>query len=260
MSDPVKREELIQNLTVYPKIIPLSKLELPSRFPMGSIRSNVPIFADPTRTIGKRDYMVGDSLRHVDWKASAAIGRLQVKKFEPSISIETAIFLDLHAEVYYQKTRIQTTELAVVVAASIANWVVSKRQSAGLFTNGVDPLVSEGIPNKLPPANGRGHLIRILETLGRIEMSDSAYIYELIQQESPNLPWGTTLILITGRIEDQELDVLFEARRRGQNAVIVLCGQVQNFRHIKSRAEYFNFPFYHLFSEGDLDIWRRSGS
>jgi uncharacterized protein (DUF58 family) len=260
MGEQVKREEIKQDLIVYPKIIPLSNMELPSRSPMGTLRSNVPIFADPTRTIGKRDYAVGDSLRHVDWKASASIGRLQVKKFEPSISLETAIFLDLHESVYYQKTRIQSTELAVIAGASIANWIVSKRQSVGLFTNGFDPLAAEGISNKIPLAKGHSHLIRILETLGRIEIGDKVSIYEMVQQESPNLPWGTTLILITGNIDPQDLDVLFEARRRGQNAVLVLCGQVMNFRYIKSRAEYFNFPVYHLFNERDLDIWRRSVS
>jgi uncharacterized protein (DUF58 family) len=260
IGEPLKREELVQDLIVYPKIIPLSKIDLPSRFPMGMIRSNVPIFADPTRVIGKRDYIVGDSLRHVDWKASASKGSLQVKKFEPSISIETAIFLDLHADVYFHKTRNYTIELAIIVAASIANWVISKQQSVGLYTNALDPLLTAGVSNNIPPANGRSHLIRILETLGRIEMSDNGSIFEMVQQESPSLPWGTTLILITGSMEDQGLDVLFEARRRGQDAVIVSCGQVENFLYIKRRAEYFKFAFHHILNEGDLDIWRRNGA
>lgn len=258
LGDQVNREELVQHLTVYPKIISLSKIDLPSRFPMGTMQSTIPIFADPTRPIGKRDYMVGDSLRYVDWKASASVGRMQVKKFEPSIAIETAIFLDFHAGMYYQKTRFQVMELAVIVAASIANWLVSKRQSVGLFTNGIDPIAEEGIPIKIPPANGRGHLIRILETLGRIQIGEKLNIFQLIRQDSLNLPWGTTLILITGSIESGDLDILFEARRRGQETVLVLCGQVENFGRIKNRADYFNFPIYHFFSERDLDVWRRS--
>jgi uncharacterized protein (DUF58 family) len=81
-------------LTVYPRIILFTHPRLPSRSPQGILRSNQPIFEDPSRVLSKRDYVAGDSLRRVDWKASATVGRLQVKQFEPSIALETAIFLN----------------------------------------------------------------------------------------------------------------------------------------------------------------------
>ncbi len=119
---------------------------------MGTLRHHQPIFEDPSRIFGKRPYVSGDSLRRVDWKATASTGQLQVKLFEPSIALETEIFLDLNTEAYEFHSRASATELAIVVTASLANWVVRARQSVGLVTNGLDPLAQDGLPPRLLPA------------------------------------------------------------------------------------------------------------
>ena len=89
--------------------------------------------------MGKRDYTAGDSLRRIDWKSTAAVGRLQTKLFEPSIALETVLFLNLNSEEYHYKFRYDASELAIVVAASLANWIIGQKQSVGLVVNGSDP-------------------------------------------------------------------------------------------------------------------------
>jgi len=91
MVETQKRREEPDYLTIFPKIVPLSRITFPSHAPMGTLRHTQPIFEDPSRVLGKRDYISGDSMRRVDWKSSASSGRLQVKMFEPSIALETAI-------------------------------------------------------------------------------------------------------------------------------------------------------------------------
>jgi len=81
LNKPQRLENKAQHLTVYPKIIPLSSLQIPSRSPQGTLRHTQQIFEDPTRVFSKREYTPGDSLRRVDWKASASSGRLQIKLF-----------------------------------------------------------------------------------------------------------------------------------------------------------------------------------
>ena len=94
--NPQRRSMKSEFISVFPKIVPLTKVAIPSQFPMGNIRHKQPLFEDPSRVLGKRDYFSGDSLRKLDWKAYAATGQLQVKIFEPSISLESSIFLNLH--------------------------------------------------------------------------------------------------------------------------------------------------------------------
>lgn len=264
-----KKEGLPDYLTVYPKIVPITKLTLPSRSPMGTLRHTQPIFEDPTRVLSKRDYVAGDSLRRIDWKASAVIGRLQVKQFEPSIALETAIFLNLNANEYDIRTRIDTTELAIVVAASIANYVSAQKQTVGMYTNGIDPILIEGKPTltdslaasavfrPLPPRKGRGHLMRLLDILARVQVANTIPFTQLLRTEYVNLSWGTTIIIITCQLTDPLFDQLFQVRRAGLNLVIVLVGPPTHSPEDQRRADYFGFPLYHIYNERDIDKWRK---
>ena len=140
LREALRAEIQAEHLVVYPKIIPFTSIGIPSHSPQGTLRHSLPLFEDPTRVLGKRPYRSGDSLRTIDWKASASAGQLQVRLFEPSIALETCIMLNLNAEDYYYRSRLDASELAIVVAASIANWIVNKKQMAGLLVNGHDPL------------------------------------------------------------------------------------------------------------------------
>lgn len=245
-------------ITVFPKIIPLTSLHLPSRSPQGTLRHHQPIFEDPARILNKRDYTAGDSLRRIDWKSSAAAGRLQVKQFEPSIALETSIFLNLNGAEYESQHRIDATELAIVVAASIAHWVAGQRQAVGLVTNGIDPHSESRYVPPLPPRKGRGHLMRLLEILARLQSTHTSSISALLRKETPPLPWGTTVVVITGRAEETLFDELIQVQRRGQNVVLILVGRTVSVQKAREQARHLGFPLYAFHNEAGLDIWRRS--
>jgi uncharacterized protein (DUF58 family) len=243
-------------LTVFPKIVSLHRVKIPSYSPLGTLRHTQPVFEDPSRVIGKRDYQAGDSLRRVDWKATANTRRLQVKLFEPSIALETMIFLNLNTGEYDMRARYEAPELGIVVAASLANWIVRQRQAVGLATNGADPFYEGSQPPALPPRRGAAHLMHLLETLARLKVSESYALVELLNREMINLAWGTTLILVTNRVDDKLFDGLFQARKQGLNACLVLCGMLHGLDEIRAKAAYFGYPTYSLLNERDLDIWR----
>ena len=246
----------IEYLTIYPKIVPLPRAYLPSRSPFGTIHNKNPIFEDPSRTIGKRDYQVGDPLKRIDWKATAVSRRLQVKQFEASISIETSIFLNLNSADYDIKQLFLATELAITVAASIASWTVEKKQSVGLCTNGLDPITEDHIPPPLPPHNGTPHLMNLLDVLARIQTGKSLSYTDLLHQSMAHLAWGTTIILVTGLYERTLLNELFAARRLGLSVVIILVGEPTGYQEAKIEANRFGFPLYRFINEADLETWR----
>jgi uncharacterized protein (DUF58 family) len=257
LSDELTNEGDADYLTVYPKIIALTQVPLPSRSPLGTLRHTQPIFEDPARVRGKRDYVAGDSLRRIDWKATAAIGRLQVKQFEPSIAVETAIVLNLNADEYDYHTRSEAIELAIVIAASLANWIVAQRQPVGLYANGTDPIGAGGRPQRLPPRKGRAQLTRILDVLARIRAAEAAPLVQLLQRETPHLPWGTTLIVITGVVDDDAFHAIFRARQAGLNVILNLVGMVPTAAAIRQRARHFDIPLYEFGNERDLAVWRQ---
>jgi uncharacterized protein (DUF58 family) len=257
LTDSLNLQTEPESLIVYPRIISLTSVDIPSQSPQGTLRHSLPLFEDPTRVFGKRAYTSGDSLRRIDWKSSAASGRLQVKLFEPSIALETCVILNLNAEDYYFRTRIDSTELAIVIAASISNWIVGKKQVVGMFVNGRDPLSAYGRPQFIPPRKGKHHMMRLLETLARVEMIDNSALVPLIQEQRYQLPWGATLIVITGEASDELLDELYQARRSGQNTVVILAGGSASEESTRQRATTLGIAVHSIATERDMNIWMR---
>jgi uncharacterized protein (DUF58 family) len=243
-------------LTVFPRMVPISRILLESRSPMGTLRHHQPIFEDPSRVIGKRDYVAGDSLRRIDWKSTATTRKLQVKLFEPSISLATAIFLNANPQEYHWKTYHDDIELAITLAASLARHIIQLNQSVGLYSNGKDPFREEASICALPPKSGRSHLLRILETLARLQAEETTLLGDLLLQERVHLGWGTTVLVITNRVEDNLFDILFQLRRQGVDSQLLLCGPLTGSAEIQRKAQTFRFPMRQFFSENDLNAWQ----
>ncbi len=242
--NPKQTEFASGPLTVYPQIVHLEKLGLPSRSPIGTLKHHNPIFEDPSRTMGKREYKSGDSVRRIDWKSTASSGQLQVKLYEASIALNVTILLDLHRDSYNIKSFYHDTELAVTTAASLAAWGKRQKQSVGLITNGIDPSQDSRMPKPLPPKKGTAHFINILEILARIQTGDILSMEPFIQDARATLSWGTTVVLVSGSIQDKVIEQLFQARKTGLNPVIILTGHTGNISHQREFAEHYNIPLY----------------
>jgi hypothetical protein len=256
--DRILRGATTDRLIVYPKIVPLEQLLLPSRTPLGALRSRNPLSEDPSRVIGVRDYQRGDSIRRIHWPATARQGHLQVKKLEPAMTLQTVVVLDLHPESYDSQLTDQYQELAIVAAASFANRLIDMRQAVGLISNGVDvgdegrwraerdrrggdeenvrpglpssphPLISSSPhppgPLIVPAGRGRGHAIRLLEALARVESSRHLPLPELLHQHGHGLGWGTTVVVITGSVTPALAPALTTLKRHGYTVLVLLAG------------------------------------
>ena len=243
-------------LIVYPEVVHLAGVRIPSWSPMGQIRDRLPIFADPARTIGKRPYQSGDSLRGVDWKSTAAVGSLQVKLQEPSVALQAHILLNFNEADYWSRTRIDDSELAVVISASLANWVVGRKEAVGLATNGLDPLFGDRPCQTVPAGRGRAQLMRVLETLARVRAGEGESYEPLVRREAAHLPWGAAMILVTPAAGQGLFDEIVAARRRGIHVMLVLCGPTPEAGEIRKKAQMLGIAFAYLQRRADLEAWR----
>ena len=100
-------------------------------------------------------------------------------------------------------------------------------------------------------------MMRLLETLARVEMTADSKLIPLLQQERYQLPWGTTLIVITGSASDELLEELYQARRSGQNAMLILAGGNTSEADARRRAKAFGIPVFPVGTERDLNLWMR---
>ncbi len=223
-------------LIVYPEIVPFGRFELPSSTPFGEMRSRQQLYEDPIRVTGVRDYLPGDSQRLINWKASASAGRLLVRRLEPAVSHEAQILVDLNPRSYSREWRESASELAIVVAASAAAHLLESRQTVGLAANGLDPFRLGGRPGsrsvearrragsrypRLPMGRGRGHLMRVLDLLARVELIEGTAPGDLISTGSIGLPFGSTLLVVTGLRTEGLLAALVAQRKLGHRVVAV---------------------------------------
>ena len=102
-------------------------------------------------------------------------------------------------------------------------------------------------------------MMRLLETLARVEIIDQSPLVPLLQEQRYQLAWGTTLIVVTGEANDALLEELYQARRAGQHAVLILAGRDIADEPIRRRASIYGIPVFSIATEGDLDIWTRQG-
>ncbi len=257
-ADVQTRGEGVQYLTVYPRIIPLVGLALPSRLPFGTLASPQRMFEDPARLRGVREYQPGDSQRRINWKASAHSDSLLVNQFAPAISLESMILLNLRANEFERQRRYSASEWAIVVAASVATYLESRRQAVGLAVHGVDALAGQpgaaAPAMQAPPRPGRAHLMKVLELLARAELADSAEPFiAWAQSTAAPLSWGATVIVITPSGDELTCQGLHRLVRAGLNVVMLVVEPYGRFGVVQERARRLGFTAYLVASEDDLN-------
>lgn len=229
-------------LLVFPKVEPLAGYDVASRRPIGEVRMSYRLFEDPTRVAGVRRYEAGDPLNRVHWRATARTGVLHSKNYEPSTVAGATVMLDFHAGSFDARHEPYRSELAVTVAASLANAVFLMGQQVGLVTNGrdaADRIRAEGwdfdlrtrdaarqaasmraTSNRLNPLvvdtrRGAEQLSRILETLARVELTDGLDLGHLVLETASRLPRDATVLAIVTRVTPEIAVALGNLRRQG---------------------------------------------
>jgi uncharacterized protein (DUF58 family) len=211
----------VDNLVIYPRVLPLPELGLPAGLPFGGQAAPGSLFTDPARPIGVRPYGPGDGVRQVDWKSTARAGALQVRRHEPAIARETTVALAFSRAEYPGRFTYDSLERAVVAAASIAADLTARGQPVGLCTSGHDPL-AEAPAAPIAPGSGRAHLIAILSLLGRLEAPAEASLPAALDRAARGLGWGGTLVVVACAGGQALVERLLPLRRRGLHIALVL--------------------------------------
>ena len=203
-----------QSLLVYPRILPLSKLNLPLRALLGEKATPRSIYEDISRVAGARDYHYDDSFKHIHWKASAAHSKLQTRQYESSTSLSLLLILDVHS--FQQED--EEFEHAVSTVASLAYEAERQGFAVGLVTNS-EPEV------QIPIGSGRNQLMQILEALARITAKSRVSLYQQMDKFRAIFPMGATLVVITRTTTPALSSLVGRLERDGHSLICVSLEQ-----------------------------------
>jgi uncharacterized protein (DUF58 family) len=207
-------------ITIFPEVLPLSALGLPATLPFGALASHEPLFADPARPSGARPYTPSDGVRRIDWKNSARVGQLQVRRYDPAVAAEVLIALAFSRDEYAGRYAYDEMERAVVAAASLASDIAMRRQAVGLCSNGGDA-ASGGRLDPVAVGRGREHLYQVLAALGRLVPGAAGPLLPLLWAASAQLSWGSTVAIVTGQPTSALLEAVLMLKRRGLHVALL---------------------------------------
>lgn len=209
-------------IIVYPRTYPLPDLGLDSARPFGDRRGGNPIFEDPSRVVGVRDYQPGDPLRRIDWKSTARAQRLQARLYEPSRSFSVVIALNIPTfEQTWQGSDPVLLERGVSVAASLARAAVEAGYAVGLIANGSFPDADR--PIRIGAGSRPDQLNRILEALATVTSFTTSRMARELEDpgEGQALPAGATVVLVAALLGDDLAATLRRLRQQGHYVHVV---------------------------------------
>ena len=239
-------------LLVYPRLVPLEKLGIPSQQLFGDIRLKHHLFQDPVLTAGVREYHSGDALKRIHWKSTARLGRLQTKIYEPTTTIDISVFLDvrtLRAPLWGSSYQLQ--ELGIIAAAAISQHALNTGFRVGLYVNQITRF-SQGMIT-VPPSQHPDQMLRILESLAQLHQVETIPMTRYIREEAAGIPWGSTLVVVSAQPDEKLLATMLDLKRVGRSVtLIVIGGEVKEF-------DTSHFPVYRVPDDVAVDLVKEIG-
>jgi uncharacterized protein (DUF58 family) len=200
---PVERyHEDYGGLIIYPRTYSLPELGLPADRPFGERRGAEPIFEDPGRIAGLREYRPGDSIRRIDWKATARTRQMQSRVYEPSSTLHLLVALNVDTLPRGWEGFIpEKLEHLVSAAGSVARWGIEAGYAVGLAANGAYPTADR--PMRIPVGRSPDQLMKVLEALAVIGPLTMTTFAGVLREESRRFPFGATLVCVTAVMDEE---------------------------------------------------------
>jgi len=159
-----------------------------------------------------RPWSPGDTLKRVNWRASARRGDLWVNESHPERNTDVILFVDTFAEA--RRGSDGTLDLAVRATAAIADAYVTRRDRVGLVSFG-------GILRWLQPGMGTVQLYKIVDALLDTTIILSYYWTEIDVLPRRTLPPNALVIALSPLLDRRSVGALLDLRARGFDLAVV---------------------------------------
>ena len=155
-----RRRRFIDHIevVVYPRVQALRTTAI-ERLPGGRVAPRVPT-GEGDEFFCLREYVRGDDLRRIAWRASARLGSLVVKEMTHAMARFAVFVLDTHQPEDLDHFE-QRFEDAVELVASLAVTLLNQEFTVAVATPG----------HCLREGKGKAHVIKVLDVLARVQPS-----------------------------------------------------------------------------------------
>lgn len=110
-----------------------------------------------------REYQPGDDVRDIDWNVSARFDRTYIKVYEEERELTVMLLIDISASLDFGSKQLSQREQLTEIAATLAFSALRNNDKIGAL------FFSDNVELYIPPAKGKGHILRIIRELLTIE-------------------------------------------------------------------------------------------
>jgi uncharacterized protein (DUF58 family) len=198
-----------------------------------------------------REWVPGDRVRSINWRASARRGELWVNRKHPERNADVVLFLDTFTEAAHYGAG-GTLDYGVRTAASLATQYLEHRDRVGLVSFG-------GILNWLVPASGVVQRYRIVDAL-----LDTEIVLNYAWKDVEIIPRGTLppkalVLALSPLLDERAVATLLDLRARGFDLAVVELSPVPYDHPAPGRADGVAYRLWLLRREVLRSRYRRLG-
>ena len=201
-----------QRLKVYPRAETLRHTLAPRETQVFSGSEVARTKADGVEYADLREYVPGDRLRAINWRASARRDKLVVNERHPERNTDVVLFLDSFADV--RRGSKSTLDDAVRASATLAARYLERRDRVGLVTFG-------GVLRWLQPGMGLAQHYRLVDTLLETGVEPTYTWRDVNVIPARILPPKALVLGITPLVDPRFLSTLADLRARGFDIAVI---------------------------------------
>ncbi len=199
-----------------------------------------------------RNYVPGDELRHLDWKAYARSDRYYIKLYEQETNLRATLVLDTSASMTFggssadgstqpgtPQTGIAKIDYARHLAACLAYLLAMQQDLAGLVA------IDDSVKIEMPPGSSPSHIDRLFKALEQLTPGSQTTLSAQLHGLAERLPRRSLVILLSDLwLEPAELLKSLQHLRYRKHQCMIL--------HLLDRAE-LDLPYERQITLQDLE-------
>ncbi|MBM3225539.1 MAG: DUF58 domain-containing protein [Candidatus Tectomicrobia bacterium] len=186
-----------------------------------------------------REYVPGDEIRRIDWKAYGKFNRYFIKEYEEETNLRAYILVDASASMAYGSAELSKFDYSCYLAASLAYLMLHQGDDVGLVTFGAQ------VQRYIPPRGGVQHMRTLAQQLEATRPEGKTHLDQVLRELAGKLTRRGLIIVISDLFDDP--DVVMRALRyfrHRRNEVMVF--------HVLDKNE-LEFPFQRLTVFEDIE-------
>ena len=196
-------EESIHSFSVFPQVEVLEDQVITSRSPKllsGAMPLNV--IGTGTEFYSLREFVPGDSLRSVNWKALAKKGKMMVNETVREDVMDVILLVDAREVSAVGGGKDTPLEMSCRAAATYAKQLLDERNNVALMVYG-DSI------DRVDLDRGEHHLFKILTALSSAKPQGNLKLELVMKDLLPHIPSGSPIILFSSLDDDHTIAEAF---------------------------------------------------